>query len=59
MWTIVRLVCSTVALVAFSIRLSEEDEQEHPNPLLRAALLELVAFEGDQMRKRVEELCRG
>jgi len=58
LWTLVRLTCSLVALVSFSIRLSEEDEQPHPNQVLRASLTELIAFEGDQVRERVQELCR-
>jgi len=57
LWTWVRLTCSVIALIAFAIRLSEEDEQPHPNQVLRASLTELLAFEGDQVRTRVEELC--
>ena len=59
LWTLVRLFCSVTALIAFSIRLSEEDEQEHPNQVLRASLTELIAFEGMQARERVKELSGG
>jgi hypothetical protein len=59
MWTWVRLFCSAVALIAFAIRLSEEDEQPHPNLVLRASLAELIAFEGEQIRKDVEDICGG
>lgn len=59
LWTLVRLACSLTALIAFSIRLSEEDEQPRPNQILRASLTELIAFEGRQCRERAEELSRG
>ena len=59
LWSLVRLSCSVIALIAFSIRLSEEDEQEHPNQVLRASLTELIAYEGDQVRRDVEGMCRG
>jgi hypothetical protein len=58
LWTWVKLACSVNALIAFAIRLSEEDEQEHPNQVLRASLTELISFEGNQVRKDVQELCQ-
>jgi hypothetical protein len=57
MWDWIRFVCSAIALVAFSIRLSEENDRKDPNPVLCAALAELIAYEGTQVRTRVEDLC--
>ncbi len=57
MWDWIRFICSTIALVAFAIRLSEENNRNPPNPILRAALTELIAYEGVQVRERVEDLC--
>ena len=51
MWTIIRFACSTIALIAFAIRLGEEK-----SPLLRAALMELVSSEAEQVRERVADL---
>jgi hypothetical protein len=56
MWNWIRFVCSTIALIAFSIRLSEEKERKDLNPVLVAALAELIAYEGIQVRDRVTDL---
>ena len=56
MWVLVRFVCSTIALIAFAIRLAEEVERKTSNHLLCSALTELIAYEGSQVRSRVEEL---
>jgi hypothetical protein len=56
MWVWIRFICSTVALIAFSIRLAEEVERKTSNHLLCSALTELIAYEGSQVRSRVEEL---
>jgi len=56
MWDWIRFICSAIALVAFSIRLSEEHERKDSNPILCAALTELIAYEGTQVRSRVEDI---
>jgi len=56
MWTWIRFVCSTIALIAFAIRLAEEKERKDLNPVLVAALAELIAYEGIQVRDRVTDL---
>jgi hypothetical protein len=56
MWVWVRFVCSTIALIAFAIRLAEEKERKDLNPVLVAALAELIAYEGIQVRARVTDL---
>ena len=56
MWNLVRFVCSTIALIAFAVRLSEEKERKDLNPVLVAALAELIAYEGIQVRARVTDL---
>jgi len=56
MWDWIRFICSAIALVAFSIRLSEENERQPSNPILRAALTELIAYEGQMVRERVEDI---
>lgn len=56
MWNWIRFVCSTIALIAFSIRLAEEKERKDFNPILVAALAELIAYEGIQVRARVEDM---
>jgi len=56
MWNWIRFICSAIALVAFSIRLSEENDRKEPNPILRTALAELVAYEGKMVRDRVEDI---
>jgi len=56
MWNWVRFVCSTIALLAFAIRLAEEKERKDLNPVLVAALAELIAYEGIQVRARVTDL---
>ena len=56
MWNWVRFVCSTIALIAFAIRLAEEKERKDLNPVLVAALAELIAYEGIQVRARVTDL---
>jgi len=56
MWVWVRFVCSTIALIAFSIRLAEEKERRDLNPVLVAALAELIAYEGIQVRDRVIDM---
>lgn len=56
MWVWIRFVCSTIALIAFAIRLSEEVERKASNHLLCSALTELIAYEGTQVRERVADL---
>jgi hypothetical protein len=56
MWNWIRFVCSTIALIAFSIRLAEEVERKTSNHLLCSALTELIAYEGTQVRARVEDM---
>jgi hypothetical protein len=56
MWVWFRFVCSTIALIAFAIRLAEEKERKDLNPVLVAALAELIAYEGIQVRARVTDL---
>ena len=56
MWVWIRFVCSTIALIAFSIRLAEEVERKTSNRLLCSALAELIAYEGTQVRARVEDM---
>jgi hypothetical protein len=56
MWNWIRFICSTIALIAFAIRLAEEKERKDLNPVLVAALAELIAYEGIQVRARVTDL---
>jgi len=56
MWNWCRFVCSTIALIAFAVRLAEEKERKDLNPVLVAALAELIAYEGIQVRARVTDL---
>jgi len=56
MWVWTRLVCSTIALLAFAVRLAEEKERKDLNPVLVAALAELIAYEGIQVRDRVADM---